>query len=288
MMNMNNINKIAGILLLAVTALTSCSDEQEQEFVQSNEIRFVVSVDGVTRASMTSADLDLFFLKVIGDNNAFSYFGPVIKTPTGDWMAAKPLLWKNNTSTISYVAAFYGALTSDYFNINFTDEQFTNGDILPVLADQSSQKNLNAADLLIAKKTDVAYSETMNGVVPITMKHGLAKVNLQVTLDEPLGISAEDFKEVLISGIHTLFFVHPFEGNVVTDISPFAKGTVLPYLSSFEEGVATFEAILAPETLDAGALQFYYTLNGKDYHWTNSEAITLLQGGEYTIPLECK
>ena len=60
---------------------------------------------------------------------------------------------------------------------------------------------------------------------------------------------------------------------------------MVPFLSAFAENVATFESILAPKYLAAGGLTLYLTVKGKEFQWTNSEALELAQGGEYTIPV---
>ena len=64
-------------------------------------------------------------------------------------------------------------------------------------------------------------------------------------------------------------------------------GAVVPFASSYDNtaALATFEAILVPETLAAGALTLYFSVNGKDFKWTNSETLELEQGGEYTVPV---
>lgn len=272
--------------LIASSALVlfSCAKEKSPAPEQDAPMRFAVTVEGTTKASMTSADLTQFYLKVTGPNNAFSYFESITKDAQGNWTASQPILWKDEESAITYAAASYGALGADYFNIPVTNELFTSGATMGLLTDQSTQARLNAADLLTMKSTDLTFAASNKGLVPITLKHGLAKVNFVVSIDNAGELTAEGIKDVVVSGVHTAFSFKPLTGEVTIPLAA-PKGVVVPFLSSVEAGKATLEAVLAPEPLAAGALSLYITVNGKDFQWTNSEALDLVQGGEYTVPV---
>lgn len=265
-------------------ALFSCSKEKSPAPEQDAPMRFAVTVEGTTKASMTSADLTQFYLKVTGPSDAFSYFESIVKDATGKWAGTKPLFWKNEASSITYAAASYGALGADYFNIPVTSILFTNGATMGLLTDQSTQARLNAADLLTMASTDLTFAASDKGIVPITLKHGLAKVNFVVSIDNAGELTAEGIKDVVVSGVYNAFSFKPLTGEVTAPIGA-SKGAVVPFLSSIEAGVVTLEAVLVPETLAAGALSLYITVNGKDFQWTNSEALELAQGGEYTVPV---
>ena len=275
-------------MLFAASALVlfSCSKEKVQEPVQDAPMRFAVTVEGTTKASMTSADLNQFYLKVTGPVTAFSFFDSMVKEGES-WKATyNRLLWKDEASSITYAAASYGALGADYFNYPVTDAIFTKGSNMPLWTDQRSQKSLNAADLLTMASTDLAFADTDKGVVPITLKHGLAKVNFSVNVGNAGEIEADDFELAIISGVHTVFNFKPLTGEVTIPLSA-STGTVLPFASAYDNAAscATYEAVLAPETLPAGSLSLYLTIGGKDYCWKNSEDLVLEQGGEYTIPV---
>lgn len=265
-------------------ALFSCAKEKSPVPEQDAPMRFAVTVEGTTKASMTSADLTQFYLKVTGPNNAFSYFESITKDAQGNWTASRPILWKDEESAITYAAASYGALGADYFNIPVTNELFTSGATMGLLTDQSTQARLNAADLLTMASTDLTFAASNKGLVPITLKHGLAKVNFVVSIDNAGELTAEGIKDVVISGVYNAFSFKPLTGEVTVSLGA-SRGAVVPFLSSIEAGVVTLEAVLVPETLVAGALSLYITVNGKDFQWTNSEALALAQGGEYTVPV---
>ncbi len=292
---MKNIYTIAGTLLL-LGAVLSCSKEKVQEPVQDAQMRFAVTVEGTTKASMTSADLNQFYLKVTGPNNAFSFFDTIVKEGETWKASSKRLLWKDEESSITYAAASYGALGADYFNIHVTNDLFTSGATMGLLTDQGTQEKLNAADLLTMKETTLAFADTDDGVVPVTLRHGLAKANFKLTLapeyfDNGVGLEASPITGLALSGIHTSYFFSPLTGEVSIPDGA-SKGAVIPFQSSYEPGteadktaLAVAEAILVPEALDAGALTLYFTVAGKDFTWTNSTPLTFEQGGEYEIPV---
>ena len=276
-------NKIFYVLASALV-LFSCSKEKSPAPGQDAQMRFAVTVEGTTKASVTSADLKQFYLKVTGPNNAFSYFESIVKDDQGNWKASQPILWKDEESAITYAAASYGALGKEYFNATVTDDLFVNGASMGLLTDQSTQARLLAADLLTMASTDLTFAASNKGIVPITLKHGLAKVNFVVSIDNAGELTAEGIKDVVVSGVYNGFSFKPLTGEVTAPLGA-SKGAVVPFLSSIEAGVVTLEAVLVPETLAAGALSLYITVNGKDFQWTNSEALALAQGGEYTVPV---
>ena len=48
---------------------------------------------------------------------------------------------------------------------------------------------------------------------------------------------------------------------------------------------ATYEAIVVPQQIAAGALTVSFKIGTRSFSWTNTEAITLEQGKHYTLPL---
>ena len=278
-------------LLASALVFFSCTKEKCSVPEQDAPMRFAVTVEGTTKASMTSVDLKQFYLKVTGLNNALNYFESIVKDDQGNWTASQPILWKDEESAITYAAASYGALGADYFNASVTDDLFTNGATMGILTDQSTQTKLNAADLLTMASTNLKFADSDKGLVPITLKHGLAKVNFNLTLaaeyeNNGIGLESSPISGLMIHGVHTAFSFKPLTGEVTIPLGA-PIGAVIPFASAYDTSaaVATFEAVLAPETLAAGALTLYFSVNGKDFKWTNSETLELEQGGEYTVPV---
>ena len=285
-------------MLFAASALVlfSCAKEKSLEPEQAGQMRFAVTVEGDTKASMTSADLGQFYLKVTGPDNAFSFYDTIVKEGETWKASSKRLLWKDEESSITYAAASYGALGPDYLNVPLTDAAFASGSTMGLLTDQGTQEKLNAADLLTMKETTLAFADTDDGIVPVTLKHGLAKANFKLTLapeyfDNGVGLEASPITGLALSGVHTSFFFRPLTGEVSIPDGA-SKGAVIPFQSSYEPGteaakpaLAVAEAILVPEAFAAGALTLYFTVAGKDFTWTNSTPLTFEQGGEYEIPV---
>ena len=285
-------------MLFAASALVlfSCAKEKSLEPEQAGQMRFAVTVEGDTKASMTSADLGQFYLKVTGPDNAFSFYDTIVKEGETWKASSKRLLWKDEESSITYAAASYGALGPDYLNVPLTDAAFASGSTMGLLTDQGTQEKLNAADLLTMKETTLAFADTDDGIVPVTLKHGLAKANFKLTLapeyfDNGVGLEASPITGLALSGVHTSFFFRPLTGEVSIPDGA-SKGAVIPFQSSYEPGteaakpaLAVAEAILVPEAFAAGALTLYFTVAGKDFTWTNSTPLTFEQGCEYEIPV---
>lgn len=293
---------IIHILTAAACALTlfSCSKEKSIEPARSNgQMRFAVTVDGATKTSMGTADLTEFYLQITSPDAGFCYFETISNDGEGNWSASKPLYWKNEDAVITYTAAYYGALGQNYFNVKVTEDQFTEGASMELLREQSTQENLNAADLLSMKSTELSWEKAVDGVVPVTLSHALSKVNFVLTVDElfaanNLGLETNLCEGLFIDGVYAGFNFKPLTG-VVTAETDYGKTTVFPYLSDYSPvteytpgtptATAEYESILVPQTFAAGDLKVNFSILGVDYQWTNSEEIVLAQGGEYTIPV---
>ncbi|MBP5397861.1 MAG: fimbrillin family protein [Bacteroidales bacterium] len=284
-------------LLVTLLALVSCAKETGREMDPgTTPMTFSVSVDG-TRSSMTTADLEVFYLKVTGPNNVFSYFEPIVKNGEGGWTAARPLLWKDESSSITYSAAWYGALGPGYFNVPVSDAMYTAGADLNLWADQRTQESLNAADLLSMKATTLAFSDAQGGVVPVVLSHALAKLNFVFKLaegyyDAGIGLSDNPVKDIVVSGIHPAFHFTPLTGEVsvltsarTTTMVPF-MGQYVPGSATSKNAMLTAESVLVPESFAAGALTVYFSVGNDDFDWTNTEAVALQQGKETTLVID--
>ena len=250
-------------------------------------MRVAPSLDGCTRASLTSANLTEFYLQINCTDAAFGYFEKLTKSGTG-WEAGKRLLWKNETTTVSYSAAFFGSHA-------FTESEFTSGVNLSIPANQSTQAGLNSADLLTLPAADIKYEDTAGGVLPVNLHHGLAKVKFVLTLggafyDANLGRTANPVTVFTVKGANTGFNFKPHTGVVTVtggtqaDITPLA-GAYTPGTASSKAATATYEAILLPQSFAAGELRVSFSIGLGNYTWSNSSAITLSAGTTVNLPL---
>lgn len=267
--------------------MISCQKETDTSPV-GLPMRVVPTIDGTTKASLTTADLQEFWLNVdCPSDAAFSYCGKVSNSGMA-WSAGKQLYWKNETTPVNYSAAFFSGH-------DFSKAEFISGADLSVPADQSTQAGLNAADLLTLKATSTTYEATTGGALPVELKHGLAKLTVVLSLgsdfyDNRYGRTANPVTALAIKGSNLGFNFQPATGAVTVtastaaDITPFAL-SYAPGTATVKTSVATYEAILVPQTLAVGDLTITFSVGANDYTWTNTDAITLSAGQSVKLPM---
>ena len=299
---------------VAAMALTACSSDDEQQsfvsqFPEDGVMRFTTNlVDPAaaqTRASITSNDLNQvgqqFQVKIVNPASAtYSYFNTVEFDGT-EWTPYARMLWQNDQQRIDVTAAYKQDKT-------FSDYDFIGGADLTVAADQSSQANLNAQDLLTMPTKTIAnpsIEETLlqGGKLVINFYHALSKLDVTLELAdefykaEPKLNNASDITEFTIKGTNAGYNFQPMQtanenyGTVTAATTPVAAD-ILAYQSVFtaatdanQKSTAKYEAILVPQTIAAGALTVSFKIGTRSFSWTNTTAYTLEQGKLYTLPL---
>ena len=295
----------------AAMALTACSSDDEQGFVsqfpEDGVMRFTTNlVDptiATTRASVTTSDVNAtgqqFQVKIVNPSSAtYSYFNTV-QYDGSEWTPVNRMLWQNNENPITVTAAYKQGTT-------FTDGNFTGGVDLTVAADQSEQAKLNAQDLLTMPTKEItnpSMEETLlsGGKLVINFYHALTKLDVTLELkDEFFGAGlnhATDITEVKISGTNLGYNFLPMTTantnyGTVTPAATAVAGDILPMQGAFTAGtaeskhsLATYESIVVPQTIAAGALTVSFKIGTRSFSWTNTEAYTLEQGKKYTLPL---
>lgn len=308
-MNIKNILFAAA----AAMALTACSSDDEQQsfvsqFPEDGVMRFTTNlVDPTvvaTRASITGSDVNQngqqFQVKIVNPTSAtYSYFNTV-QYASDEWMPVNRMLWQNDQQAITVTAAYMQGKT-------FSDNEFVYGANLTVAADQSTEAKLKQQDLLTMPTKTIAnpsQEQTLmqNGKLVIKFYHALAK--LDVTLDlanefykvNPKLNNASDITEFTIKGTNAGYQFKAMEtanenyGTVTATASTAAD--ILANQCAFTAATdadmhsyATYEAIVVPQTIAAGALTVSFKIGTRSFSWTNTEAITLEQGKHYTLPL---
>ena len=297
----------------AAMALTACSSDDEQQsfvsqFPEDGVMRFTTNlVDpaaALTRASITGSDLnqngEQFQVKIVNPASAtYSYFSTVQYDGT-EWASYTRMLWQNNTQAITVTAAYKQGK-------EFADNEFVGGANLTVAADQSSQANLNAQDLLTMPTKTISNpsQETtlmQNGKLVINFYHALSKLDVTLELAdefykaEPKLNNASDITEFTIKGTNAGYNFLPMQtanenyGTVTVTASTAAD--ILAYQSAFtaatddnKNSTAKYEAIVVPQQIAAGALTVSFKIGTRSFSWTNTTAYTLEQGKQYTLPL---
>lgn len=297
----------AAILSLAACNKTVTEPVQSQ-FPEDGVMRFTTNlVDPTavtTRASITGSDVNQngqqFQVKIVNPTSAtYSYFNTVQHDGT-EWVPVNRMLWQNDQQSITVTAAYKQGTT-------FSDYDFIVGANLTVAADQSTEAKLKQEDLLTMPTKTIAnpsIEETLmqNGKLVINFYHALSK--LDVTLDlanefyknDPKLKNASDITEFTISGTNAGYQFKAMEtanenyGTVTVTASTAAD--ILANQSAFTaasdadmHSYATYEAIVVPQEIAAGALTVSFKIGTRSFSWTNTEAITLEQGKHYTLPL---
>jgi hypothetical protein len=300
----------------AAMALTACSSDdaietvqQQSQFPEDGVIRFTTNLndaaDAETRASITSSDVNqngqTFQVKIVNPASAtYSYFN-IVQFASDEWMPVDRMLWQNDQQSITVTAAYKQGKT-------FSDNEFINGANLTVVADQSTEAKLKQQDLLTMPTKTIDNPSTeqtllQNGKLVINFYHALAK--LDVTLDlanefykvDPMLNHATDISDFTISGTNAGYQFKAMEtanenyGTVTAAATPVAVD-ILANQSAFtaatetnQHSTATYESIVVPQTIAAGALTVSFKIGTRSFSWTNTEAITLEQGKHYTLPL---
>ncbi|UKK63057.1 fimbrillin family protein [Prevotella communis] len=300
----------------AAMALTACSSDdaietvqQKSQFPEDGVMRFTTNlVDPTavtTRASITGSDVNQngqqFQVKIVNPTSAtYSYFNTV-QYDGSEWTPINRMLWQNDQQSITVTAAYKQGKT-------FSDYEFIVGANLTVAADQSTEAKLKQQDLLTMPTKTIAnpsIEETLmqNGKLVINFYHALSK--LDVTLDlanefyknDPKLNNASDITEFTISGTNAGYQFKAMEtvnenyGTVTAAATPVAAD-ILANQSAFtaatetnQHSTATYESIVVPQQIAAGALTVSFKIGTRSFSWTNTEAITLEQGKHYTLPL---
>lgn len=263
---MKKMNKYIPLLIAAAFLLGSCEKESVSGGIP---MQVEATLQSDTKGSMTTADLRDFYLRVEDADPSFSYFEHL--SWNGGWTSPSPLLWKNETASVSFCAAHFG-------EYSFTAADFDNNARLTVPLDQSTQERLNAADLLSYPEQNVAYTTSP---VPITFHHALAMVSIVISLDSSFygcGFGHE-VTSCIVEGTNTGFHFAPETGSVVQVAD--TKQDVAAFRRSYNPGSSTsytyvyFDAILVPQEIAVGSMRVRIRVGAWEYEWSNPAAFTL-------------
>ena len=293
----------------AAMALTACSSDDEQSFVsqfpEDGVMRFTTNlVDptiATTRASITGNDVNQsgqqFQVKIVNPTSAtYSYFNTV-QYASDEWMPYNRMLWQNDQQAITVTAAYKQGKT-------FSDYDFIVGANLTVAADQSTEAKLKQQDLLTMPTKTIAnpsQEQTLmqNGKLVINFYHALTKLDVTLELKDefyPANIQASDITEFTIKGTNAGYQFKAMEtanenyGTVTVTASTAADILANQYnftagTAESKHSTAKYESIIVPQTIAAGQLTVSFKIGNRSYSWTNTQAYTLEQGKQYTLPL---
>lgn len=296
--------------LAFVGLMASCQSDDEQlnvvsQFPEDGVMRFTTNlVDptiATTRASITGSDVNQngqqFQVKIVNPASAqYSYFATVQFDGT-EWTPINRMLWQNDQQSITVTAAYKQGKT-------FSDYDFIAGANLTVAADQSTEALLKQQDLLTMPTKTIfpSFEQTLmqNGKLVINFYHALTKFDVTLDLAQEFftaGLNnASDITEFTISGTNAGYTFEAMqtanENYGTVTVTNATAADILASQASFtaasdasQHSHATYEAIVVPQEIAAGALTISFKIGTRSFSWTNTEAITLEQGKHYTLPL---
>ena len=264
--------------------LASCAGEEEvttpADSLKGKPINVDVLVSDIkTRAGYDNTSLPkMFYLSIDQNDPKYDYTNVVMKYEEGKWVAYESdaagastvdMRWANATGNITVKAATF-SLSSASTTLN-------------ALTDQSKAEGIKASDHLYYFSNAVTPSE--NGTISIPFNHIMSKLEITVTLRTQYGASETNPITSAI-GSATSATYSPTGATTwstlsdVSDISLYSSGSY-----SATERIATYEAILIPQTIDANTFEVKVTIGTKSYTWTSASAVTFEGGKKYTLDL---
>ena len=307
-MNIKNIFFAAA----AAMALTACSSDdaiesvqQQSQFPEDGLMRFTTNlVDptaALTRASFTTNTLNQEGMKiqvkvVNPNNNNYSYFTTLTYNGT-EWVPATKMLWQNSTQSVQVTALSIGG------SYELSQNEFENGAMgyFTSSADQSTQAKLNGEDILcMVTKTVNPQTDLVGGKIAIDFYHAMTKLDVKLELMDEFfaaGQNTANISDVKINAV-IAWDIKPMEivnekycyiktrnyNSGREDFLPM-KGDCTDATADSKHSFATYECIVPPQTVAAGQLTVSFKIGNRSFSWTNTEAYTLEQGKQYTLPL---
>lgn len=250
---MKNINKTfkymamaAVVLPMSLSLLTSCSEDENEEFLGRNEVKFTTAISGgiESRATVdyvpTDGNLTLYY-DALGSTQHATY-----AHASDGWkcISTHPLYWDNFGKQTNYT--FYAVAPSAEYG--------------KVYADQSNIDDFVASDLLMARTA----VDKVNTPVNLVLKHLMGKLVVNVlTTDGDKALTADELATttVSISGLKTAYTVETgttAETPAVATVS----GDVSSHLTPNKASTA-FSFIAPPQSTAGMELAFTITFAGQ-------------------------
>lgn len=290
---------------LAMAVFASCSSEDElaqSNYPMDNVVRIMTSVDGMnTRASYgNSTDKLNSFGFCINNANSTTYTYDNIKvTKDGsNWNPATQMLWQNSTTAVDILAyAPYQETTED---ANGKVKVYGNNDYaFAVQADQSGANDYSS-DLIVYKQTGFKPGTDLNTskAVEVSFTHLLSQLNLTIELrdqfnqDEKKPVTKGFVTDVKVNGTiissKVDFSASPIsvqvDGTQAAAITPETTGFT-PAENATAHAVFNYSAIVIPQTVAAGNFSISFKVDGTEYIWTATDAVTFESGKKHELHL---
>ena len=296
--------KILTMAALATAVFASCSNDEDlaqSNYPMDNVVRIMTSVDGMnTRASYgNSTDKLKSFGFCIKNANSEKYTYDNIKVSQegSNWIPATQMLWQNSTTPVDILAyAPYQETTED---ANGKVKVFGKPDyVFSVKADQSGAEDYSS-DLIVYKQTEFTPGSELNTskAVDVTFTHLLSQLNLIIELRDQFNTNNNTVTKGFVTDVKVNgtiisskvdFSASPIsvqvDGTQAAAITPETTGFT-PAENATAHAVFNYSAIVIPQTVAAGNFSISFKVDGTEYIWTATDAVTFESGKKHELHL---
>ena len=296
--------KILTMAALATAVFASCSNDEDlaqSNYPMDNVVRIMTSVDGMnTRASYgNSTDKLKSFGFCIKNANSEKYTYDNIKVSQegSNWIPATQMLWQNSTTAVDILAyAPYQETTED---ANGKVKVFGKPDyVFSVKADQSDAEDYSS-DLIVFKQTGFTPGSELNTskAVEVAFTHLLGQLNLTIELRDQFNTNNNTVTKGFVTDVKVNgtiisskvnFSASPIsvqvDGTQAAAITPETTGFT-PAENATAHAVFNYSAIVIPQTVAAGNFSISFKVDGTEYIWTATDAVTFESGKKHELHL---
>ena len=296
--------KTLAMAALATAVFASCSSEDElaqNNYPMDNVVRIMTSVDGMnTRASYGNStdNLSSFGFCINNDNSTTYTYDNIKVTKDGsNWKPATQMLWQNSTTPVDILAyAPYQETTEDANGkvkvFGKTDYAFS------VKEDQSNAEDYSS-DLIVYKQTGFKPGSELNTskAVDVTFTHLLSQLNLTIELGDQFNTNNNTVTKGFVTDVKVNgtiisskvdFSASPIsvqvDGTQAAAITPETTGFT-PAENATAHAVFNYSAIVIPQTVAAGKFSISFKVDGTEYIWTATDAVTFESGKKHELHL---
>ena len=296
--------KILTMAALATAVFASCSNDEDlaqNNYPMDNVVRIMTSVDGMnTRASYgNSTDKLKSFGFCIKNANSEKYTYDNIKVSQegSNWNPATQMFWQNSTTAVDILAyAPYQETTED---ANGKVKVFGKPDYaFSVKADQSDAEDYSS-ELIVYKQTGFTPGSELNTskAVDVTFTHLLSQLNLIIELRDQFNTNNNTVTKGFVTDVKVNgtiisskvdFSASPIsvqvDGTQTAAITPETTGFT-PAENATAHAVFNYSAIVIPQTVAAGKFSISFKVDGTEYIWTATDAVTFESGKKHELHL---
>ena len=296
--------KILTMAALATAVFASCSSEDElaqNNYPMDNVVRIMTSVDGMnTRASYGNSTDKLnsfgFCINNAGSDK-YTYDNIKVTKEGSNWIPATQMLWQNSTAAVDILAyAPYQETTED---ANGKVKVFGKPDyVFSVKADQSGAEDYSS-DLIVFKQTGFTPGSELNTskAVEVAFTHLLSQLNLTIELRDQFNTNNNTVTKGFVTDVKVNgtiisskvdFSASPIsvqvDGTQAAAITPETTGFT-PAENATAHAVFNYSAIVIPQTVAAGNFSISFKVDGTEYIWTATDAVTFESGKKHELHL---